>query len=120
MSRPTVIAVVAMARCQRHQTTFGIRFEQTRPGEWGGDWAFPIDQRQASREHFDRTCVQGDIRFTPTYPGCPSCGNSGTYLCRCGKLNCWNGQTKAVTCAWCGRSDRVEGIMYSLEVNRDS
>ena len=115
-----VTAVVAVARCQHHRLTYGIRFEKTQPGEWRADWAFAIDAGQAHREGFDATSIEGDIRFTPAFPGCPGCGNYSTYVCVCGRQTCWDGQPTEVKCAWCGQVGRAEEIVRTLQAGQDS
>ena len=106
-------ASVILAKCSKHNRTFGIRVEK-RGNEWVRTWAFPIDEAKAKREGFDRTNIKGSLRAVDRYPGCPHCGNYSFVQCGCGKVSCYQGSGKperlsdnkheggAFRCHWCG------------------
>lgn len=94
-------AEVILMKCPESRRIYGVRVEE-RGGDWFRTWAFPIDERRASREGFDRTEIKGSLDYTDDYNGCPYCGSSKFVLCgRCGKLSCWNNEER-MTCGWCG------------------
>ena len=99
-------ASVILAKCNKHNHTFGIRVEK-RENEWVRTWAFPIDEAVAKREGFDRTKIQGALRAVDRYPGCPSCGDYDLVQCGgCKKISCYkiNGRYEggSFRCHWCG------------------
>lgn len=103
-------AVVALSKCSRAKKMYGIRFE--RAGcDWKYTWAFPIQEKIALNEDYDKTTITGALIQGEEYPGCPHCRAKGFFYCSCGKLNCWNGTSHIVTCSWCGATgDLSDGI----------
>jgi hypothetical protein len=86
-------ASVILAKCHKHNRTFGIRVE-LRENDWISTWAFPIDEAKAKREGFDRNKIKGSLRATPEYPGCPYCGGKDLVQCGgCEKMSCYGGNT---------------------------
>lgn len=95
-------AAVILAKCPKKNKTYGITTEKKEDGDWWRVWAFPIEERRARNEGFDKTIVQGNLRSTDKYPGCPHCGAKGFVQCNsCHKIACWNGETQ-MKCPWCG------------------
>lgn len=94
-------ANVIICKC-RNGNMFGWRVEK-RGGDWVRTWAFPISPESARREGYDAVSINGSFDAVDDYPGCPYCGGGGFFVCSCGKINCWNGQTNA-TCTWCGKN----------------
>ena len=41
------------------------------------------------------------------------------FYCGCGKLNCWNGRARVVTCSWCGNRGRLSGGIDSINITGD-
>lgn len=115
--RPNV--VIVLARCAHSKQPFGIRFEEVERGRWAGNWAFAIKEQVAKREGYDRGTISGVISFAHEYPNCPYCHAVGIFKCGCGKVNCWDGETLEVTCAWCGQSRRLSGAIQKLDVGED-
>jgi hypothetical protein len=111
--------VIVMARCSHSQQSFGIRFEQKLPNQWVADWAFAIKEAAAKREGYDKSEIAGSFGFDAAYPGCPYCEASGIFKCSCGKVACWDGKCRKVTCPWCGRSSEIAGEIESLSVGKD-
>ena len=106
-------ACVILAKCSKHNSTFGIRVEK-RENEWVRTWAFPIDEAKAKREGFDKTKITGSLRAVDRYPGCPYCGNYSFVQCGCGKISCYTDKSQlerapdnkdesgSLRCYWCG------------------
>ena len=81
-------ASVILAKCGKHNKTFGIRIEK-RENDWVSTWAFPIDEGKAKREGFDKTKITGAFIPVDGYPGCPYCGSDELVQCGCGKMICY-------------------------------
>ncbi len=99
-------AVVALSKCSQTKKTYGIRFERT-GRDWQYTWAFPITEKTATREDYDKTRITGSLIEGVAYPGCPHCKARGFFHCGCGKLNCWDGRSYHATCNWCGASGEL-------------
>lgn len=108
-------AVVALCKCSQTKETFGIRFERTGK-DWTYTWAFPIQERTAAKEDYDKTQITGNILEGPEYPGCPHCRTKGFFYCSCGKLNCWDGRSRNATCSWCGQTGELTDGIDSLNI----
>ena len=108
-------AVVALCKCSQTKESFGIRFERDGK-EWTYTWAFPIQERTALKEDYDKTQITGSILEGPEYPGCPHCGTKGFFYCSCGKLNCWDGRSRTATCSWCGQTGELTDGIDSLNI----
>jgi len=93
--------VVVMAKCSRANKLFGIRIEEKQPAQWLANWSFSIVEKKAKREGYDRNVVRGTFGTDSSYPGCPHCHSPGFFQCSCGKIACWDGETRKVTCPWC-------------------
>ncbi len=106
-------ATILMIHCYNQNRVFGARTERMRDGDWWRTWAFPISERIAHAEGYDKTPVRGNLYCTEEYPGCPYCGSKGFVHCnKCHKLTCWNGETKMV-CPWC--NNNMDNIVTATE-----
>jgi len=106
--------VIVMCRCTESKRGFGIRFERSRANDWGATWAFAIKEAAAQREGYEKTKMEGKFHSQDGFPGCPHCSARGFWLCRCGKLACWNGEDRRVTCPWCQLSGDLGGEVTTL------
>jgi hypothetical protein len=113
-------AVIVLCRCRRHRLLFGIRFEEKNRERWVADWAFPIKEQAARRERFDATDIVGSFVLTEAYPGCPGCRAFNVFRCSCGKVACWDNETKRVTCPWCNQSGMLDGVVDRLAAGGDA
>ncbi len=112
--------VIVLARCSRSRQPFGMRFEEKGRGSWVVDWAFALPEATARKEGYDRNTITGSFALDPKYPGCPGCGCKGWFLCgSCGKVACWNGEQRVVTCPWCSASGELSGTVSSLASGSD-
>ena len=94
-------ASVILIRCAKTKKAFGARIQKMDDGDWWRTWAFPIDEKRAEREGYDRETIRGNLCCTKDYGGCPYCGTEGFVQCpKCGKLTCWNGES-SISCQWC-------------------
>ncbi|MBQ8201861.1 MAG: hypothetical protein IJZ74_08845 [Clostridia bacterium] len=101
-------AAVILFKCPTNKRTFGVTVEKTEQSDWRRIWAFPIDEKQARHEGFDKLCARGSLQATADYPGCPHCRGNNFFRCgRCGKYSCYAGEKK-VKCPWCGNSGGVQ------------
>jgi hypothetical protein len=109
-------AVIAVCKCCQSKKLYGIRFEKE-VRDWKYTWAFPLSEKAALKEGFDKTRITGALIEGEEYPGCPYCGSKGFFLCGCGHLNCWNGQGHTATCQWCGASGELTGGIDSINIS---
>lgn len=108
-------AEVILMKCPECHRIYGVRVEE-RYGDWFRTWAFPLDEKRASREGFDKTVIKGNLCYTEDYNGCPYCGAMNFAQCgRCGKLSCWNNEER-MTCAWCGLTGNLTAIEDEIKV----
>lgn len=109
-------ANVILAKCSKHNKTFGVRVEQ-RENDWVRTWAFPIDDAKAKREGFDKTEITGSLGADTAYPGCPHCGAKNFIIClNCGKMSCWNNERKSVYCHHCNTQINEIEIKDSFDI----
>ena len=79
-------ATIIMIHCLKQNKVFGARTERRSDGDWWRTWAFPISERIAKAEGYDKTPVRGNLYSTIDDPGCPYCGGNGFVQCnRCHK-----------------------------------
>ena len=110
---------VVMARCSQSQQGFGIRFEEQGRGRWVADWAFAIKETPARSASYDRGEITGAFEFDAAYPGCPHCHAPSIFQCVCGQVACWDGESHAVTCPWCGTTVELRDPIGSLSARSD-
>ena len=108
-------AVVGLSKCVQTKRMYGIRFERT-GRDWKYTWAFPIQEKTALNEDYDKTRITGTLIEDVEYPGCPHCGAVGFFHCSCGKLNCWDGKSYKATCAWCGATGDLSPGIESINI----
>jgi hypothetical protein len=116
---PIPHVVIVLARCSQNRQGFGIRFEEKAASRWSADWAFAIKETTARKEGYDRAEIRGAFGSDPAYPGCPHCGARGIFKCNCGKVACWDGERRVVTCPWCGSTGGLSGHVESLRAGND-
>jgi hypothetical protein len=110
---------VVMARCSQTQQGFGIRFEEKGRGRWVADWAFATKETRARSASYDRGEITGAFEFDAAYPGCPHCRAPSIFQCVCGQVACWDGESHAVTCPWCGTTVELREPIGSLSARSD-
>ncbi|HAJ97675.1 MAG TPA: hypothetical protein DCO72_08065 [Ruminococcus sp.] len=97
-----IVARVLLARCKSSKALYGITIEQIDQNSWSMKYSYPIDEKRAESEGFDKTTISADLYSAPDFRGCPTCGATANVKCEaCHKLTCWNGE-EASQCAWCG------------------
>ena len=112
--------VVVLARCRITRQLFGIRIEEKYPTQWLADWAFSIHEKQAKKEGYGNSQIRGSFGVDmAVYPGCPNCQAPGFFKCSCGKLGCWDGESRTVTCPWCGARIELGGSIDALSAGGD-
>lgn len=95
-------ASVILIHCPKEKSVFGSRIQKMSDGDWCRTWAFPINEKRAKREGYDKQTIQGNLYYTDDYPGCPYCSSYDFVQCgNCGRLTCWNGES-LLDCHWCG------------------
>ena len=118
MNEPPKVVVV-IARCSRSRQGFGIRFEEKGKDHWIADWAFVIQEMLAGGEWYGRGDITGVFEVDAAYPGCPHCRAPSIFQCTCGKVACWDGKRRAVTCPWCGTMIELRDLIGSLSARAD-
>jgi hypothetical protein len=111
--------VIAMGRCSQSKQGFGIRFERREANQWQATWAFGMKETVAKKEGYEKTEMNGSFAVDEAFPGCPHCAAHSFFRCGCGKLACWNGESRTVTCPWCGRTGELSGEITSLDGGAD-
>lgn len=97
-------AAVILAKCSKRKQMYGIRTQKMQDGDWWRTWTFPIDKQRAHKEGYDLMRVQGTLKYTTEYPGCPYCRTKSFVQCnRCKKITCLNNETQ-LDCEWCGNN----------------
>ena len=116
-----VNAKVVLMRCQHNKKLFGVRIQQNHGNTWAMTWAFPVSEKRAQNEGFDKETLSVSLDYSSTYPGCPYCTSQGFVLCgNCGKLTCYN-HSGEFNCAWCGRisNDIQESDVFDFRIGED-
>jgi hypothetical protein len=117
MSTSLTTAIVR-AKCSATKAAFGIRLDQA-ASSWVAAWAFPLNQGAAPEREHPTTRLNGQITCSDNYPGCPNCKAESFFLCGCGKVGCWDGESSTVTCPWCDQTAAVGGTLESLDAGED-
>jgi hypothetical protein len=111
--------VIVMGRCSSSKRGFGIRFERKAADRWIATWSFGIKDSIAKKEGYEKTEMNGSFSFDDAFPGCPHCSAHGFFRCSCGRLACWNGESRVVTCPWCEQGGELSGEITSLDGGGD-
>lgn len=112
--------VIVTARCSKSKQCFGIRLERQAANEWAATWSFAMKEGVAKKEGYDKSRVSGAFALAPGYPGCPHCQGHGFFLCGgCGKVGCWNRESRSVICPWCSQTGELSGEIGNLEAGTD-
>jgi hypothetical protein len=109
---------IVTGRCSKTKGLYGMRFEKM-ADSWMGTWAFAIEDTKVKKEGYDKNDIDGTFGFTEEFPGCPYCSRKNMVHCSCGNNTCWDGETKKVTCPWCGQVGQIEGIVETLHSGGD-
>ena len=109
-------AAVILFKCPTKEKTFGVTVEKMQNGDWQRVWAFPLDEKVAKNEGFDRIQVQGSLQGTEKYPGCPFCKEHSFFQCgNCQRYACYHGES-SVTCPWCNAKSKVHAAeMFKIK-----
>ena len=81
-------AFVVMATCSKTKKSYGITVDPIGKNIYRLVWAFKIDKDKASREKFDKTRVHGELETDDNFNGCPYCGCTSHFFCKCGAITC--------------------------------
>jgi hypothetical protein len=111
--------VIVMGRCMLSKQGFGVRFESRGSEQWTATWAFPIKEEAARREGYEKTRMAGKFTVEQTFPGCPHCTAQRFWVCQCGKLACWNGESRRVICPACAQAGELTRTINSIEGGGD-
>lgn len=96
-----VDTTVLLTRCINKQF-YGVKVQKMQDGDWWRTFAFPVNDSRAKNERYEQDQIQGSLRCTAEYPGCPYCGAKSFVLCnKCHKMTCYQGET-TLLCSWCG------------------
>jgi hypothetical protein len=85
----------------------------------GGHMVLAIKDSVAKREGYERAEMSGSFTLSDGFPGCPHCSAYGFFRCDCGKLGCWNGESRTVTCPWCSARIELGGEITNLAGGTD-
>jgi hypothetical protein len=108
-----------LARCSHGGQGFSIEFRRSGRGNWTATRAFEVSEQAAKRGGYEPAEISGTIEVSPAFSGCPHCRSVSFYLCSCGKVACWDGESRSVTCPWCRHVGELGGPIESLRSVRD-
>ncbi|MBP7935815.1 MAG: hypothetical protein KA354_14300 [Phycisphaerae bacterium] len=117
MRTPNVMMV--MARCAGSKQGFGLKFKRKWWNKWVAIEAFPLAEAVTNRGGYGQAAITGSIVLDSPFQGCPYCGNPNIFRCGCGKVFCWDGKSRIVTCPWCGQTGELSGILDTLTACED-
>ena len=109
MRRLSDRAFAIMAVCEETKRYYGITVDEDGWDQYRFVWAFKMDKDQGKREGYDTKRVTGSVVIDDEFPGCPYCGTKDFYICQCGKIVCYHGQSR-VTCPDCGLSGTLKKV----------
>ena len=115
-------AVIILGKCREVHKTYGIRVERRDSKSWLATWAFPIKEKNAQREGYDKTVIKGNVYNAEDYPGCPYCKCKEFTVCgNCGHVGCTILKDDVYTCEWCGSQGYItdytgEGIVSGKDL----
>ncbi len=66
-------ARVGIAKCKNNGNMYGVRVD-INGDKWTASWSFPIKPETAAREGYEENEFPPDLKYAPTFPGCPYCG----------------------------------------------
>jgi hypothetical protein len=107
-------ANVMLLKCVKNGRSYGVRVEK-RGNDWVSTWAFPIADKKAKSEGYDKVTIVGSLDPVDEFPGCPHCGDSGFFQCSCGKMTCYSDQS-SIKCPWCGENCNEIRTVETLSV----
>lgn len=73
MGKPTLNALVGIAKCPNTKGLYGVRIEERR-GKMVATWAFPIKPEIARKEGYKEQAFPASLIYDSAYPVCPYCG----------------------------------------------
>lgn len=112
-------AEVLLGRCRLGRGAIGLRVEERGDAVWHITWSFPLDEKRARREGYERRVINGTIGVDSEVVCCARCEAKSIVKCgSCGKVTCWAGGPTS-KCLWCGVEAMVEGEIRSMEVGGD-
>ncbi len=98
------------AKCVNCNKKFFPRYDLAADGYWTltiGVTSLNCNQKTLEKSNFK---WQPKYRKTGPRYNCPWCGNDSYVKCgKCGKLTCYESETKKFLCAHCGNSGEVSG-----------
>lgn len=108
------------AKCIKYGKVFYPRYDLGADDAWVltyGEKALPVGQKVGAENVIKFT--EKKIRNGPQYK-CPWCGNKGYVHCgSCHNITCYNADFNEFTCAYCGNSGEVTGVISNEELNNN-
>jgi hypothetical protein len=102
LSRPKLWrGVLVTAQCRRTKQYFTVHIAERGHGRWIVAGASTVPTDVGSHMNDGQVTLTGDLGFDATYPHCPYCQAAQVCQCGCGKIACWDGTRRAITCPWC-------------------
>ena len=112
-------AKVLVMKCSKTNELFGVRIQKMEDNDWHRTWAFRLNEQQVQHERYNSFTVNGSLKKTKDFPGCPYCGRQGFAICGyCKKVFCWNGKQHTCRCPWCNNTSHIKVVNhFSVRTN---
>jgi hypothetical protein len=111
--------MIVLARRAGSKQGFGLKFKRNWRRKWVAVTTFSIAEAATSRGGYGHAVITGSIVYHPRYPGCPHCRSAAFFRCSCGKVVCWDGKVRIVTCPWCNGTGELSGVLKTLDACED-
>jgi hypothetical protein len=93
--------VLVTAQCRRTKQYFTVHIAERGHGRWIVSGASIVPHDAEPHMNDGQVTLTGDLGFDAAYPHCPYCQAAQVCQCGCGKIACWDGSRRAITCPWC-------------------
>lgn len=93
--------VLVTAQCRRTKQYFTVHIAERGHGRWIVSGASTVPNDAGPHMNDGQVTLTGDLGFDAAYPRCPYCQAAQVCQCGCGKIACWDGTRRAITCPWC-------------------
>ena len=102
-------------KCVKTNKTFYTRFDKATGGVWCQTYGVRFAQQSTTGSTYNKMEIDILKSTASSQYKCPNCGNIGYIRCgTCGKITCKHSNTKDFTCAHCGKTGVVNGVIKGI------